>query len=102
MLNLEDPRTVLRDLRCEPNRNGNTPASMIKALLSVCSACSDLEEALKGLHTDVVHGRNYQTVARGQTVYAEDRAMLIELQKRVMNMKSWATDQAISIDRWPS
>jgi hypothetical protein len=50
-------------IHARPNRNGNTPEHFMEAARRCLDASRAIENAISCLTQNVVHGRNYQTVA---------------------------------------
>jgi uncharacterized protein YukE len=46
-------------INARPNRNGNTAEDFLAAAQKLQDALRHVDEALKQVATDVVHGRNY-------------------------------------------
>ena len=83
------------DLNSTPNRNGNTAESLVKSLMAVSRAAAALDAALLALQVDVLHGRNYQTLASPAEDRADDVNTVLGIAEATGDVRNWAVLQAI-------
>ena len=67
-------------IRAVANRNGNDSRQMQNALEAAALAAITYYKALREVQTDVLHGRNYQTVNDGYALSREDRGNCADVQ----------------------
>ena len=81
----------------EINNNGNTSEDIKKRFVDVVEACHKMENALSGL-SEVVNGRNYQTILDGQNIREQDvevlRGMIISI-RQIRDMSIGGAAKAI-------
>ena len=75
----------------EINNNGNTADDIKERFVAVVEACHKMEKALSGL-SEVVNGRNYQTLSDGQDKREQDFQVLRGMMVSVKQM----SDMSIS------
>jgi len=76
------------------NRNGDTPDTLKKEFIAVMNAARELTAALQAV---TVNGRNYQTLADGQSATSragQDRAALFQ---NIEAVRIWAEAGAIRV-----
>ncbi len=86
-------------LHATPNINGNTPGSMVSAMLDVTGATRELRAKLTTLRSDYVHGRNYQTVEHKRTAQDVDKVTLSRIEQAVLDIEAWAMAEAVRVHR---
>lgn len=59
-------------IRARPHINGNERRDFIAAALKVNEAGRQMEAALRNIHSNVIHGRNYQHLGDEQATAARD------------------------------
>lgn len=66
-------------LNARPNRNGNTRSHFRQAFVDLEAAKQAMEQAIRTLSMNVVHGRNYQTVENADAARKTDLAKVQKL-----------------------
>ena len=87
-------------LAARPNLNGNSAEDFRRAGLRLLAAREAVAAALGAVRTDVLHGRNYQTVPfdRRAAGIAADRQLLEEAARAVVALDRLAAGIAEALD----
>lgn len=75
-------------MKFQINMNGNSAADIRADLFAVDKAARALEDALMGMATNTLHGRNYQTVVDGEEARVADSSTAITYIKQARSIRA--------------
>ena len=83
-------------INARPNMNGNSEKDFFDAAVKLSEAIGAVEEALANIQSNVLHGRNYQTIPDWQqnSALGGDDAQMKHARKQVSELQYFAQQVA--------